>query len=187
MIKLKKIKLNYLIDIVTYFSVLVLGIVMVALSFGKVDNYVLFIMTFFYILSAILLLSYFLYRKDSNYEKLFLSLVSAIMTGILFYISDFKSLICLGTSLFIFITLVVIVKSIGIFGYHKNKGLKCEVKSIVTLFIALAGIMSGYILTNQFFFQLIIYGYFFIVFGLISLFEPIILILLDYKKITKKK
>lgn len=187
MIKLKKIKLNYLIDIVTYFLVLILGIIMVSLSFGKINNYVLFVMTFFYILSTILLISYFLCRKDNNYEKLFLSLVSAIMTGILFYISDVKSIICLGVSLFIFIILVVIVKSIGIFVHHKNRGLNCEVKSIVTLFIVLTGVMTGYILTNQFFFQLIIFGYFFIVFGLLNLFEPIILILLDYEKITKKK
>ncbi len=186
MIKLKKIKLNYLIDIVTYFLILILGIVMVAMSFGKISNHIIFIMTFFYILSAILLVSYFLYRKEQNYEKLFLSLSSAIMAGSLYYVSDIKSMICLGVSLFVFITLVVIVKSIDIFRHYKNKGIECEVKSIVTLFLVLAGIISGYILTNQYFFQLIVYGYFFIVFGLISLFEPIILVLLDYKKITKK-
>lgn len=188
MIKLRKVNYNYLIDILTYFSVLVLGITMVALSFGRVNNQVFFVMTFFYILSIILLVSYFACRRDkNNYEKLFLSLASAIMTGTLFFLTNVKSMICLGICLFVFITLVVIVKSINIFGYYKNRRLKCEVKSIVTLFIVLAGIISGYILTNQLFFQLIIFGYFFIVFGLLSLFEPIILILLEQEKITKKK
>lgn len=180
MIKLNKMDPGKLIDIITYFLVIIVGIVIVILSFEKIENYVLFMTTFFYILTTLLFISYFSYRKENDYEKLFLSLACAFMTGGLFFISDMKSLVCLGASLLIFVAFVMIIKSLNIFFHQKNKAMECEVKSIITLFLGLVGVVSGYILTHQALFQVVIYGYFFIVFGLISLFEPIICTLLSH-------
>lgn len=177
MIKLEEVKPDKLVDIITYFAVLMLGIVIVILSFGNINNYLDFMTNLFYILTLIFMVSYFMCRKYQNYEKLFLALSSAVITGYLFFLRNSTSVLLLGTSLFIYIILVVSVKSVSMIKLHKKKKNGCQSKVICILFLALIGISTGIILTSQLFYHVLIYGYFFMVFGIVCLFEPILCIL----------
>lgn len=185
MIRLEKIESEKLVDLVIYFLVIILGVVVLASSFYGVENHLNFIATIYYILSAVFFIAYFVFRKPFRYEKLFISLATAIVSTTLFFSRPEKALLMLGMSIFVFTALLLIIKLFGVLVLKKEKKSEWEVKIIISLFITLIGVLSGYVLVHQVFFQMTIYGYFFIVFGIISLFEPVILILLS-ERATKK-
>lgn len=177
MIKLKNIKPDKLVDIITYFSIILFGLTILILSNSKIENNIDFMSNFYYILTLIFIASYFVYRQKQSYEKLFLSLASAIITGLLFLFRDSNSIILLGVSLFLFSILIVTIKSIGIILNKKQKKYDYQFKMICMFFIALIGFLTGYILISQVLSQVIIYGHFFIIFGVLCLFEPILSII----------
>ncbi len=176
MIKIKDIKPDKLVDIVTNFLIIVLGITILASSVNRIENNIDFMANFYYFLTIVYIISYFLYRKYHNYEKLFLSLASAIVMALLYFLRDSNSVILLGTSLFLYSILVVTIKSISMIAIKKRKKQGCQSKIICTLFIAFTGFLTGYILISQVLSQVLIYGHFFIIFGIICLFEPVLCI-----------
>lgn len=179
-------KTHLAVDVMLYFVYVLVGYLLI--RFPQIEELkpIEYAPVIFYTIGFFSLIAYFINRRKGNYEFLFLGLINiATGTFITFnaYTEDTGK--ALGYAILIYSLLVVLNK-----GYHtvklsKEKNINSFAEAGVTIMLVLLGFLVLQNLFKSQTMQTLILGYYFLVFGIFSLIEIGLILLLRIPKINK--
>lgn len=171
------------IDIVLYIIITIVGAVLLRypeLEVLKPTEYMVFV---FFGIGFFSLIAYFSNRRNDDYEFLFLGLNSIIVASFIYISGETStSKFVLGNAVLFFTLLNSVSKAIHIYKLNSRKNINLFPKLAVTIVQVLLGILVISNLYNGVTMQTLILGYYLVALGLISSFEPIIMLLLKNRK-----
>ncbi len=178
--KVKKIEKSIIMNIIQYLVIIVIGaLVMFNPQIGILEP-VYYISIVFYIFSFITCLCYFIGRRQDDYENLLLSLINVIVASFLFLMQGKSGPDILGISIAIY-TLFVIFNKLFTAYILKSKGnVLWGLKYITSLLLAFLGLLTMLNLFNEVSVVTLMFGYYFILFGIINFIEPLIETLFEF-------
>ena len=140
---LKNTDLSLKANLISNILIMVMGIlIMIFKTFGLIDI-ILYISILFYILAFIKVITYFIRRKEDDYETLILALISTIIATFMFiYKSDSVS-ITLGLGLTIFSVLEIVNRGYRILVLKKEDNFMWTIKFITTFVIGVLGLLTS--------------------------------------------
>ncbi len=182
----KEPKRHYLCyDILLYLIITIIGFI-ILFSNCLTRNMLLCLYSIFYLIAIFSLVIYFLNRTKDDYEYLIFTVINVLVgTFALLNYNYYDEYIILSLSIFIYTLSNTINKGYYLIILDKNNDANVVAKSSVTFLLALLGV---FVSINFCFRNLIaseFLGYYFVTFGLISLLEPFLNIILKNKYICK--
>lgn len=187
--KLKKIRVEILVNIVLSLITMLIGIILMSFpAFGLIDS-VYYISLIFYIFSFFTVIAYFLERKNENYELLFLSLTNIVTATFMFLYQNKNMAVVFGSSMLIFILLNIFYKGLYSLKYKTEKNYKWFFNLLEVTLIGLVGTLTVVNLYNEISVITMIFGYFFITYGVINIIEPLFELGIEsgyFKKLLKE-
>lgn len=176
---IKEFEKTYLIlDIMLYTIFVVVGFILLNFSEIELLNPIKYASPLFYMFGFFSLLTYFLNRREGDYELLIFGFINVcIASFILIYVSFPNSAFIMADAVLVYSIANVINK-----GYHcklllNKKDINFFPKVSVTILLLLLGVFIVSALYTKIEVGSLILGYYFIIFGLLSLLEPLISIL----------
>lgn len=176
---IKEFDKTYLIlDIMLYTIFVVVGFILLNFSEIELLNPIRYASPLFYMFGFFSLLAYFLNRRQGDYELLIFGFINVcIASFILIYVSFPNSAFIMADAVLVYSIANVINK-----GYHcklllNKKDVNFFPKASVTILLLLLGVFVVSALYTKIEVGSLILGYYFIIFGLLSLLEPLISIL----------
>ncbi|MEG0798915.1 MAG: DUF308 domain-containing protein [Bacilli bacterium] len=162
-------------------------------AFGLLDP-VYYFSIYFFTLTFLSLIAYFICRRRDNEENLILAVISVITGTYLFLSKGSMDSNYLAMSIIIFTTLFASYKGYAIYRYKDNDSYKWFLELVNTFVIVLIGFLTVINLFNEVSVQTLIFGFYFISLGTIDLLEILIYTFLKstyfktiYKKISKEE
>lgn len=176
-----------LIDFMLYMLYIVCGYILLRYPEIEVLQPIRYVTPLFYLFGFFSLIAYFMNRRSEDYEFLFLGLIN-ILTGsfILFFSYYTDTGFILGNALLIYSITMVLNKGWHTIKLSRENNVNMFPKFAITILLTLLGILVTSNLYKEMTLQTLILGYYFISFGVLSLFEPIMIIILRNKKIRKQ-
>lgn len=186
---LKRVDLCLINQLILSLVALIIGVVvMIFKSFGLIDI-VLYISILFYIFSFFSILLYFIRRKEGDYEILILSLINIITATFMFIFKADNPPMILGAAMTIYTILIVLNRGFKVLKLKKDDNFMWIIKFIITFLIAFLGMLTTYNLFNEVTVQTMMFGFYFMSFGFMSIVENVIEIFVTdtvFKKILSK-
>ena len=176
---IKEFDKTYLIlDVMLYTVYVVTGFILLNFSDIELLNPIRYASPLFFMFGFFALLTYFLNRRDGDYESLLLGFINVCVGAfILIYVSFPNSAFIMADAVLVYSIANVINK-----GYHckvlfDKKDINFFPKVAVTILLLLLGVFVVSALYTKIEVGSLILGYYFIIFGLLSLLEPLITVL----------
>ena len=165
-------------DILLYIIIVIIGfIILFNECFEK--NILLYLYSIFYIIGIASLIIYFLNRTENDYEHLIFTVINVLVGTFALLNFNFRDeYIILSLSILIYTISNTVNKGYYAMILNENKDANVVAKASITFLLAILGLFTS---INFYFRNLIeneFLGYFFIAFGLISLLEPFMKILI---------
>ena len=179
-------KTHLIIDIMLYTIFVVVGFILLNFSEIELLNPVRYASPLFFMFGFFSLLAYFMNRREGDYELLIFGFINVCIAAfILVYISFPNSAFIMADAVLVYSIANVINK-----GYHckqllKNRDVNFFTKLSVTILLLFLGVFVVSSLYTKIEVGSMILGYYFIIFGLLSLLEPLISILTRNVRIEK--
>lgn len=170
--KLLKVKLNVFINIIYSLLIFIIGIIVMNYPSLGMLSPIYFVSIMFFILSFLSTLAYFLGRKNNDYELIIISLINVLIASYMFICQNGDAPIILGTGVLLFTLLNVLIKGYYTYEYKKEKKYIWSVKLLSSILLFLIGTLTTVNLYNNLSVITIMFGYYFITYGLINLIEP---------------
>lgn len=176
-----------LIDFMLYMLYVVCGYILLRYPEIEVLQPIRYVTPLFYLFGFFSLIAYFMNRRKEDYEFLFLGLIN-ILTGsfILFFSYYTDTGFILGNALLIYSVTLVFNKGWHTIKLSRENNINMFPKFAITILLTLLGILVTTNLYREMTLQTLILGYYFISFGVLSLFEPVMILVLRNKKIRKQ-
>lgn len=192
--KLSKVNPEILVNIVLNLITMLIGIILMSYPAFGLLNPLYYISLVFYIFSFFTVIAYFLQRKNENYELLFLSLINILTATFMYLYQNKTAAFMFGTSLLIFVLLNILNKGIYSLKFKSEKNYKWFFKLLEVTLIGVVGIFTIVNLYNEVSVITMMFGYFFVTYGIINMIEPLFELGIETKyfkkllnEITKEK
>lgn len=186
---LKSIDLNLISEFILSMLVLIMGVVvMIFKTFGLIEI-VIYGSVLFYIYAIFSTISYFIGRKEGDYELLLLSLINIITATFMFVFKNDNPAMILGAGMTIFTIMIVANRGVKIIQLKREDNYIWIIKFIVTFLIGFLGMLTTYNLFNNVTVQTLMFGFYFISLGFMLGIESILNIFITndkFKKILSK-
>lgn len=174
-------------DIALYTIYMIIGAGLLFYPELEVINPVVFSTFIFFILGFFAIICYFVNRRKNNYEFLYLGLINIVVGAFVFIVGNSaKSNYLLCSSILIYTLLVVVNKSVYAYKLSKNDDLNMFPKIGIAIIIALLGVLITSNLYNEVTMKTLVLGYYFLLFGIVNIFEPIIGLFLRKENVKDK-
>lgn len=174
-----------LIEIAMYLLLLVIGVVIMSFpAFGLIYP-IYYISLLYFFFTFISFITYFLIRDGNDYELLFLTLTNVIVSSFFFIMRDSKPELILGIGIVIFLIGFIITRTNSLVNLKEKDELLFLEKLITTILLFITSVLTIYNLFNGISVQTYMIGYYFIMIGLIFIFDPLFRIVIKGKKIKK--
>lgn len=177
----------YAIDIMLYVIMGVVGYML--LEFSSIANLDIeqYIVGTFFIFGFISLLAYFLNRRKGDYEFLLFGLINILVACFIKFNSSNGDLNYIVASSLLFYSLAYFLnKVVHVWKLFKNKSLNSIPKISVSLLVVILTLFTMVSVYTKFDAAIMIYGYYFIGFALLSLIEVLLILLFNGKTFRKK-
>ena len=172
----------YAIDAVLYGIFVVLGFILLNFSEIGLNDPTKYAPFLFYGLAFFIILAYFLNRRKGDYELLLFGLINVIVaTFILINMYGLAGRYVMSDAVLIYSIAIVINKGIACQRLLESKNINFFAKIAVTILLLILGVFVVSSLYNKIEVGILILGYYFIIFGLLSLLEPLMAILSQNK------
>lgn len=174
------------VDILFYLAYALCGCILIIFPQIEVFGPIKYTSSIFYFLGLFSLVAYFINRRKNNYEFLLLGL-SNILVGTFIYVYSYydNTGFILGNAILIYSLANVLNKGWHSYNLSKRNDINMFPKLGITILLSLLGFLVITNLYKSMTMQTLILGYYFLVFGIISLIEPIMLIVMKNKKLNK--
>ncbi len=187
-IVIKEIDKNLIVlDVMLYTIFIVTGFILLNFSGFELLNPIKYASPLFYMFGFFSLLVYFLNRKERDYELLIFGFINiCIGSFILIYMSFPDTGFILADAVLVYSIANVINKGYSCKELLKKKDINFFPKVSVTILLLLLGVFVVSSLYTKIEVGSLILGYYFIIFGLLSLLEPLMSILSKNVKVEEK-
>lgn len=172
------------VDIMLYTVFAVIGYIILKLPELNSVTSIDYVAPLFYMFGFFSLVAYFINRRPNDYEYLVFGLINVLVGSFVLVNSYYPQTgFILGNAVLIYSIAIVLNK-----GYHTKKlmearDIRLYPKMAITILLALLGVLVISNLYTALSDQYLILGYYFMTFGLISLFEPLIMIVMRNPKL----
>ncbi len=174
------------IDIMLYVMFIVLGFALLNFPFIDEFNPTEYAPQLFYMLAFFSLLAYFLNRREDDYEKLIFGFINVCVgTFVLVYAFYPETGFILADAVLIYSIAIVVNKGYYCKKLLEERNLNFFSKTAVTILLLVLGVFVVSSIYNKVEASSMILGYYFIVYGLLSLLEPFMEILINGGKVKK--
>lgn len=175
------------IDIMLYTIYAAIGYILIGFPEVELLSPMEYVPVLFFMFGFFSLVAYFLNRRSDDYEYLLFGLINVTVASYILINTLYGNDPFIMSSAIILYTVAVILNKF----YHvnklcKNKDINFYPKMISTILIIMLGILIINPLFTKYCAASIILGYYFISFGLISLLEPLFMILIRNPKFDNK-
>ena len=175
-----------ILDIMLYCVFVTIGFILLNFSEIELLNPMEYASPLFYMFGFFSLLTYFLNRREGNYELLIFGFINVCVASFVFiYTSYPDSGFILADAVLIYSIANVINKGYYSIQLLKEKNINFFPKISITILLLFLGVFVVSSLYNKIEVGSLILGYYFIIFGLLSLLEPLISILTKNEKLEK--
>ena len=185
----KSIDLSLISNLVLSILVIALGlIVMIFKSFGLIEI-VLYISILFYIYALLSTISYFIKRKEGDYELLLQALINIIVATFMFIFKNDNPPMILGISVIIYTILISLNRGCKALLLKKQDSYMWIIKLIVTFLIAFLGLLTTFNLFKEVTVQTMMFGFYFMSLGFMLTIESTIEIFITdetFRKLLSK-
>ena len=171
-----------LIDIILYSIYIAIGYIFInhtkCFNFPVVKNVYLV----FFILAMLFIVAHFLNKRYHDYEFLTNALISILSGTYILLLHDLGNInVTIQNAILLFAILMIINKWFNTCRLYNRKNINFFPKMVVTLLLILYGLFTLIILYNRFTsgsFGYLLLGHFFVIIGVISLLEPLFLVIM---------
>lgn len=177
----------YVIDIMFYTIMTAIGFFLLSSEVSAKLEIYQYTVSIFFIIAFFSLLSYFLNRRKDDYEFLYFGLINICVAAFILVnriSSDIYYII--GNSILFYVLSFGLNKIVSCYRLIKNKNLNYIPKTAITVLIVILSCFVIYELKGKIDVAYMIFGYYFIGFGLLSLIEVLLIILLNGKTFRKE-
>ena len=183
----KEIDKNLIIlDIMLYSVFVVTGFILLNFSDIELLNPIRYASPLFYMFGFFSLLVYFLNRQTRDYELLIFGFINVCVGAfIMIYVSFPDTGFIMADAVLVYSIANVVNKGYTCKELMQKKDINFFVKLSVTILLLLLGVFVVSSLYNKIEVGSLILGYYFIIFGLLSLLEPLMSILINNVKIER--
>ena len=176
----------YAIDIALYVIFVISGFILLNFSEIGLNDPTPYAPFIFYTFAFFTILAYFANRRKGDYELLMFGLIDVIVaTFILINMYALEGKFIMADSVLIYSIAIVINKAIMCNKLLKERNLNFFPKVSVTILLIILGVFIVSSLYNKIEVGVMILGYYFIIFGLLSLLEPLMAIISQNKSFHK--
>lgn len=177
----------YVIDIMFYTIMTAIGFFLLSSEVSAKLEIFQYTVSIFFIIAFFSLLSYFLNRRKDDYEFLYFGLIN-ICVAVFILVNRISSDIyyIIGNSILFYVLAFGLNKIVSCYRLIKNKNLNYIPKTAITVLIVILSCFVIYELKGKIDVAYMIFGYYFIGFGLLSLIEVLLIILLNGKTFRKE-
>ncbi len=168
-----------IVDLITAVVLILVGSALLIFPILEIINVKIIFMVVLGIYGILNLIQFILTRKAKDYEGLFTMIASIIVLGIVAKLNVAKVPWYLAIALFTWIILMALIK-LKKADYYNDRKNKIWILKIVTLILfVLTGLLTTINLyyTNDI--QILVLGFFYLIHGILELFDPLTLYLLD--------
>lgn len=176
----------YAIDIMLYAIISVVGYLLLngAIDTVGVNNY---LVSIFFIFGFFSLLAYFLNRRENDYEFLFFGAINIFVSVFILINKGSNDMnLVISNSLLFYAIGYIINKGLNVYKLFKKKSINFIPKCAISILIFVISIIAVAAIYEKFDVVYLIYGYYFIGFGLLSILEVLLTILMNGKSFKKK-
>lgn len=171
-------KAYLIVDIMLYTVFVVTGFILLNFSDIELLNPIRYASPLFFMFGFFSLLAYFLNRREGEYELLIFGFINVCIAAfILIYVSFPNSAFIMADAVLVYSLANVINKGYSCKALLEKKDINFFPKVSVTILLLLLGVFVVSSLYTKIEVGSLILGYYFIIFGLLSLLEPLITIL----------
>ena len=165
-------KQKRIIELINSIVLIIYGVVILTLPVLQIHNpkYILLLMLIIY--GLISLFKFIMVYKSKDYDGLFTFLASVITIILMFIIDVNSKPFKLAFVLLIWIVLMSLIKLKKSDYYHDRKNKEWIIKVISLVLFIIAGLLTSINLYNVDF-QVLVLGFFFLIHGILELFEPL--------------
>ena len=175
-----------ILDIMLYCVMATAGFILLNLTSMDMLDPVKYAPSLFYMFGFFSLLVYFANRKRGDYELLIFGFINiCVATFILFYSSYPDSGFILADAVLVYSIANVINKGYSCKNLIGKKDINFFPKVSITILLLVLGVLVVSSIYNKIEVGTLILGYYFIIFGLLSLLEPLVMILTKNVKVEK--
>lgn len=178
-----------LIKVILYLLIIIFGMLLMSYPALGMIKPVYFISMTFYAISFFTIFAYFIKRNKDNYELLLISLNNIIIATFMFVFQNETSKIVLGTSIIVYTLFNISIKGLYAYRYKNENNYIWTTKLIELVLLVLIGSLTAINLYSEMSVITLMFGYYFITYGIINLLEPIYNYLIEsgyLKEIIKK-
>lgn len=188
----KTIKKNPLILIkgILYLTIVIIGMLLMSYPALGMIKPVYFVSMTFYAVSFFTILAYFIKRNKNNYELLLISLNNILIATFMFVFQSEISNIVLGTSMIVYTLFNISIKGLYSYRYKSENNYMWSTKLIELVLLVLIGLLTAINLYSEMSVITLMFGYYFITYGIINLMEPVYCYLIEsgyFKELLNKK
>lgn len=182
---LKNLNISLVSNLILSVIVIIIGIITTVFkSFGLVDI-VLYASILFYVFAFFSIIAYFVKRNKGDYETLLLSLINIITATVMFVLKGQDELMVLGLGMTLYTIMILFNRMYKIICLKSENSFMWIVKFVTTFLIGVLGALTAYNLFNEVSVQTLLYGYYFITFGVIMTLENTIDLVVTDDKFDK--
>lgn len=172
------------VDIMLYTIIAVVGYIILEFTTIEALKVIDYVPPMFYMFAFFSLVAYFVNRRPNNYEFLFFGLINVIVGSFVLVNNHYpESGFILGNAVLIYSIANVLNKGYYTKQLTKVKDINLYPKLAITILLGLLGVLIICNLYKNDIFQSLILGYYFMTFGLISLLEPLLMIIMRNPKL----
>lgn len=184
---IKESKKCYLIvDIIFYLLICVLGLIVLTLNGIEAVSILKYLYLIFYSLGFLSLIAYFINRRENDFEFLYFGLINIYVgTFTLVYRNYSNAHFILGNSVLIYTIANALNKGLHVKILDQNRSLNVISKLSIMLVLMIFSLLISINFYDDFILESEILGYYFLNYGLLSLMEPLINVLIKNKRISK--
>lgn len=178
-----------LIKAILYLIIFMIGVLLMSYPALGMIKPVYYVSMTFYAVSFFTILAYFIKRDKNNYELLLISLNNILIATFMFVFQSEISNLVLGTSMVVYTLFNISIKGIYVNKYKNENNYIWSTKLIELVLLVLVGMLTAINLYSEMSVITLMFGYYFITYGIINLMEPIYSYLIKsgyFKEIFKK-
>ena len=178
--------LTYALDIMLYAIIVVAGYLLLNGNAEKVEV-TSYVISIFFIFGFFSLLAYFLNRKEDDYELLIFGGINVFAA--VFVLANRNSTdieFIITSSLLVYSVIYLINKLFHVYKLFKKKSINFIPKCSIAILVFILSLIAVYAISGKIDVAFMIYGYYFIGFGLLSILEVLLIILMNGKTFKKK-
>ena len=174
-----------IVDIILYNLICLVGILVLCSKELDFINTLRYFYLIFFVIAFISVVAYFVNRRKDDYEFLFYALINVYVGAYsLIYVNYKETWFILGSSLLVYTIANILNKGMRINTLDRTNSVGVVSKLSILVVVTLLSVFTAINLYANNTIEYSLLGYYFLTFGLISLIEPYLYIILHNKKIS---